>query len=82
MASKAKVLFSQLIHHKHLKTSLRNSNRTAALLTDGTRISFDKGGKKNPNQNKKPFTKKKIITVSRCDENRHWHHKYLDCVTL
>lgn len=38
--------------------------------------------KKKEKQNKKHFTKKKMITVSRCDQNIHWQHKYLDCITI
>lgn len=60
-----KHFLSQLIHHKHSKTSLSPSNRTAALLTDETQEFALIKVEKNPKQNKTKtfFTKKEIIRV-------------------
>lgn len=83
--SKSQSIFlSQLIHRKHSKTSLRPSNRTAALLTDETQEFALIKVEKNPKQNKTKtfFTEEEIIRVSRCDQNIHWQHKHLDCITI
>lgn len=80
---RAKVIFSQLIHHKHSKTSLRTSNRTAALLTDETQeFALIKVEKNAKTKHETLYQEKKIITVGRCDQSIHWQHKYLDCITI